>query len=77
MKSVISGHQKGRPKLVFKTNYRLMQVENIALDHFAILHTFIELQFVVKIFVLSILSGHFIQVLLYSDFKVCLCLSLI
>ena len=30
VKPVLSGHSKKRPKLVFKTNYRLMQVKRIA-----------------------------------------------
>ena len=37
-------------------------------EHSAILSTFIKLQFVIKIFVLSILSGRFTQVLLYCTF---------
>ena len=37
----------------------------LPLKHSAILLTFIKLPFVIKIFVLSILSGHFTQVLLY------------
>ena len=40
-------------KLVFKTNYCLMQVKSIAV-HSAILLTFIKLPFVIKIFVLSL-----------------------
>ena len=52
-----------RQKMVFKTNYRLMQVKSIAkcskasilpLEHSAILLTFTKLSFVIKIFVLSI-----------------------
>ena len=39
--------------MVFKTNYRLMQVKSIAGAHSAILSTFIELPFVIKIFTLS------------------------
>ena len=35
---------QNRPKLVFKTDYRLMQVKNL------ILLTFIKLQFIIKIF---------------------------
>ena len=42
---------KRRPKLVFKTDYRLMQVKSIAS---AILLTFIKLPFSFKAFVLSI-----------------------
>ena len=38
--------------LLFKTNYRIMQVKSI-LEFSAILLTFIKLPFVVKIFVLS------------------------
>ena len=30
VKPVLSGHSKRRPKLVFKTNYPLMQVKSIA-----------------------------------------------
>ena len=30
VKPVLSGHSKRRPKLVFKTDYRLMQVKSIA-----------------------------------------------
>ena len=40
-----------------------MQVKSIA-EHSAILSTFIKLPFVNKIFILSILSGRFTQVLL-------------
>ena len=40
-------------KLVFKTNYCLMQVKSIEGEHSAILLTFIMLQIVIKIFVLS------------------------
>ena len=38
-------------------------------EHFAILLTFIKLPFVIKIFVLSSLSGRFTQVLLYTFIK--------
>ena len=47
-----------RPKLVFKTSYRLMKVKSIAEcskgqgEHSAILSTFIKLPFVINIFVL-------------------------
>ena len=52
VKPVLSGHSKGRPKLVFKTNFRLMQVKSIAecWEHSAILSTFIKLPCVIKIF---------------------------
>ena len=47
-----------------------MQVKSIAEcskgEHSAILSTFIKLPFVIKVFVLSILRGHFTQVLLYT-----------
>ena len=50
--------QKEDQKLVFKTDYPLMQVISIAemlpLEHSAILLTFIKLPFIIKIFVLSI-----------------------
>ena len=51
VKPVLSGHSKRRPKLVFKTDYRLMQVKSIAS---AILSTFVKLPFVFKTYVLSI-----------------------
>ena len=53
VKPVLSGHSKRRPKLVFKTDYSLMQVKSIV-EHSAILSTFIKLPFVIKIFVLSL-----------------------
>ena len=57
-KPVLSCHSKRRPKLVFKTDYFLMQVKSIAEcskgEHSAILSTFIKLPIVIKIFVLSI-----------------------
>ena len=40
-------------------------IAECSLEHSAILSTFIELPFVIKTFALSILSGHFTQVLLY------------
>ena len=64
VKPVLSGHSKRRPKLIFKTAYRLMQVKSILQT--AILSIFIKLPFVIKIFVLSILSDLLRQVLLYS-----------
>ena len=49
-----------RPKMFFKTDYRLMQVKGIAemlhREHSAILLTFIKLPVVLKTFVLSILE---------------------
>ena len=52
VKPVLSGHSKKDKKLVFKTNYSLMQVKGIA-----ILSTFIKLPFVFKTFVCLFLSG--------------------
>ena len=58
-------------KLVFKTNYCFMQVKSIAeCSKGSILQYFrpsfmIKLPFVIKIFFCLLLSGHFIQVLLY------------
>ena len=46
-----------------------MQVKSITLEHSAILLTFIKLPFVINIFVLSILSGRFTQILLYIHSK--------
>ena len=43
------------PKLAFKTNYRLM----LQGEHSAILLTIIQLPFVIKIFVLSIIEWRF------------------
>ena len=63
---VLSGHSKRRPKLGFKTDYRLMQVKSIA-EHSAILSTFIKIPFVIMIFVLSFLSGRLRQALLYYN----------
>ena len=49
---------KKTEKLVFKTNYLLMQVNSIA-EYSAILLTFIKLPIVIKIFVLSIFEWLF------------------
>ena len=52
--------------MVFKTNYRLMQVKSIAeWEHSAILLTFIKLPFVIKVFVMSIFEWPF-----YTGFTV-------
>ena len=58
-------HSQKDQNFVFKTDYRLMQVKNIAecsKGHSAILSTFIKLPFAIKIFVSS---GCLRQVLLY------------
>ena len=62
VKPVLSGHSQNDQNWVFKTNYRLMQAKSIAecskgRENSAILSTFINLQFVIKIFVLSIFDG--------------------
>ena len=46
--------------MVIKTDYRLIQ------EQFALTSTFIKLPVVINTFVLSILSGRFTQVLLYT-----------
>ena len=54
----LNGSLKKKTKIVFKTDYRLMQVNSIAEcsngEHSAILSTFIKLPFVIHIYVLSI-----------------------
>ena len=63
--------QKEDQKLVFKTDYHLMQVkilQNAPREHSAILLTFIKLPFVFKTFVFCLfLSGCLRQVLLYNQ----------
>ena len=50
-----SGHSQGPKKMVFKTDYRLMQVKSkLQGEYSAILSTFIKLSFVIKILVWSI-----------------------
>ena len=57
---------KKNQKLIFKTNYCLIQVKFTAEgEHSAILSTFIKLLFVVKLFILSIFEWPIRQVLLY------------
>ena len=60
IKPVLSGHSQKDQKLVFKTDYRLMQVKSIAKcskgSISAILLTFIKLPFSIKTFVFSILE---------------------
>ena len=53
-----NGHSQKDQKLVFKTNFRLMQVKSIA-ECSEILLTFIKLPFVIKIFVLFIFEWQF------------------
>ena len=52
-----------KPKLVFKTNYRLMQIKSIAECSFT------KLSFVIKTFVCLFLSDCFTQVLVYCTFS--------
>ena len=56
IKPVLSGHSKRRQALVFKTDYRLMQVKSSSecYEAFGNTLTLIMLPFVVKIIVLSI-----------------------
>ena len=75
---MFNGHSQKRKKMVSNTNYRLtclMQV-NIIAECSAILSTFNKQPFVIKISVLSILSGRFAQVLLYSVEALSDCLKL-
>ena len=65
VKPVENRHSHKDKKLFFKTNYHLMQIKSIALEHSAILQTFIKLQSVIKIFVLSIFKRPF-----YTGFTV-------
>ena len=60
VKSVLSSHSKRRQKQVFKTNYSIMQVKSLA----ECSKGNILLPAVIKIFVLSILSGRLRQALL-------------
>ena len=75
VKPVFTANLKKDRKLVFKTNYRLMQVKSITeclREHYAILLTFIKLPFVIKTFVLSIFEWPF-----HTGFTVFTCLILI
>ena len=62
VKPVLNGHSQKDLKLVFKTNYRYMQVKNIAECS---PRTFIRPPFVIKIFVLYIFEWLF-----YTGFTV-------
>ena len=61
VKPALNGHSQKDQKLVFKTNYCLMQVKSIAECSFDLL----KLPFVIKIFVLSIFEWPF-----YTGFTV-------
>ena len=71
VKSVLSGHSKRRPNMVFKADYRLMQVKSIAecskgsiLQYFRPSLSYHSL--LISLFCLF-LSGNLRQVLLYSE----------
>ena len=66
VKPVLSGHSKRRPKLVFNTYYRLMQVKSIAECSNASLSYHLSLRSVFCLF----LSGRLRQVLLFSLFEI-------
>ena len=53
VKHALNSHSQKDKKVVFKTNYRIMQLKSRMLQHFVILSTFIKLQIVIMIFVLS------------------------
>ena len=61
VKPVLNGHSKGRPKIGFQDRLSL----NAGQEHSTMLSNFFKLLFVIRIFVLSILSGRLRQVLLY------------
>ena len=54
VKPVLNGHSKEDLNLVFKTDYRLMQVKSIHWEHSAIISTCFKLPPVLKTYVLSI-----------------------
>ena len=68
-KTYVKGSLSKRPKIGFQDQFLLNAVQEYCRkfqgDHSAMLLTFIKLPFVIKIFVLSILSGCSTQVLLY------------
>ena len=61
VKPVLSGHSKRKPKMVFKTNYRLMQVKSI-LQYCG---PSLSYNLPLRSFFCLFLSGCFRQVLLY------------
>ena len=69
VKPVFSGHSKRRPKLVFKTDYRLMQVKSIAeCSKGSILQYFLpslSYHLSLRSLFCQLLSGRLRQVLLY------------
>ena len=71
VKPVLSGHSKRTPKLVFNTNYRLMQVKSIAeCSKGSILQYFqpsLSCTYPLRPFFYILLSGSLRQVLLYMQ----------
>ena len=69
VKPVLNGHSQKDRKLVFKTNYRLMQVKSIAeCSKVSVPQYFrpsLSYRLSLRIFVLSILSDRFTQVVQY------------
>ena len=69
VKPVLNGHSKRRPKLVFKTDYRLMQVKSIAeCSKWSILQYFrpsLSYHLPLRALFCLFLSGRLRQVLLY------------
>ena len=63
VKPALNGLSQKERKLIFKTNFRLMQVKSMA-ECSAIRSTFIKLPFVIKVLVLSIFEWQF-----YTGFK--------
>ena len=71
IKPVLSDYSKRRPKISFQDRLSLNAGQKycrMLQEHSAIILTFIKLPFVFKTFVLSFLSGHLRQVLLYNKF---------
>ena len=78
VKPVLSGHSKRRPKLIFKTDYRLMQVKSIAeCSKGSILQYFrpsLSYHLSLKSLFCLFLSGRLRQVLLYfAEVSACKC----
>ena len=73
----VKGPLSKRPKVVFQLSLNARQkcCRMLTLEHSVILLTFIKLPFVIKIFVLSILSDRFTQVLLYSRYFILISMS--
>ena len=72
VKPVLSGHSKRRPKLVFKTDYRLMQVKSIAECFLQYFRPSSGYHLSLRSLFCQVLSGHLRQVLLYVFWVTCL-----